>query len=111
MTPFHHGFSDELLKLAIAGKIAKGIASKAANVPGWLLRHPRTSIYTLLTAPAAYAGAKAGVKTSPRVLAKPGKPTPAYYIDYHKAMGIPKKRTPRQKFLESRYFSKYRERR
>lgn len=86
MNPFVDGFSDELTKLALA----KGLASGVAGLGKFLWRHPIIASGAIGGTMGGYAAAKgaAGARRAIRGI-RPGK---AYYINWHRALGIPRGR-------------------
>ena len=92
MTPFIHGFSDELEKLAIVGAVAKG----GAGIGKAILKRPLHALGALFVGGAAVEGAKQARRAS-RVR-KSIRPSRSYYTDYYRALGIPRGRmTKRQR--------------
>ncbi|MHC4644896.1 MAG: hypothetical protein ACYTBJ_05310 [Planctomycetota bacterium] len=109
MNPFMEGFADELEKLALIG----GVARAAGKAGKWAIKKPMRRI----ALPAFFAmgsveAAKAISRRGKHRLATrgPGQPSKAWYINYHKALGLPKRLTKLQEQRLSRNFARYRER-
>lgn len=103
MNTFMKGFSDELEKLSGA----------VSSVGKWAIEKPwRRILIPAFIGHAGYKGTKAALKGGRRrvIAARGGRPSKAWYIDYHRALGLPKKLTKLQLQRLSRSFARYRER-
>ena len=98
------GFSDEIEKLG-------GVIGAAGKAGKWALKSPwrRIGIPAFVGA-AGYAGAKASGGDNREIAASSSGPSRAWYINYHKALGLPKKMTKLEREHLSRNFARYRER-
>ena len=100
---FIDSFTDELEKIALVGSALKGIG-------GAIVRHPGKAFLGTLLGLGAYQGAKAAAgRRGKRIAASPSGPSKAWYINYHKALGLPRRLTAPQRERLHRYFAKYRE--
>lgn len=102
MNPFYAGFSDELEKLA-----AGGLVGAAKSIGKLLIKHPGKALTTAFVGAGGIAGAKAARRTR-RIAASSRGPSKAWYVDYNKAVGLPKRLTRVQEERMSRHFAPYR---
>jgi hypothetical protein len=109
MNPFMDGFTDELEKLALAKSVGKG----AVALGKWVAKSPwRRGLLPAIIGHAGYTGAKAALKGGKQrvIAARPGQPSRAWFINYHRALGLPRRMTKLQRERMSRAFARYRER-
>ena len=106
MTPFMEGFSDELEKLAAIGTVLKG----AKGLGGLILRHPWKALTAASVGAAGIAGARAATSARERRIAANSRgPSKSWYINYHKALGLPERLSKLEEERLSRHFARYRE--
>lgn len=97
MTPFTHGFCDELLKL---GGVLGGVAKGGKFLGKRFMKHP---FFYGSGGIGAYSGIRAAQKPKQRrIQARAGRPSQAYYINYHPLIG-PVRQTKAQRRRESLY--------
>jgi len=94
MSVFMNGFSDELMKTAGIGSLLwKGLTAYTIGSAGYK----------------GYKAAKAGRNFKKWIPASGGSPSRAWYINYHKALGLPRKMSKLERRRQSLNFAKYRE--
>jgi len=106
MNPFMNGFSDEIEKLS-------GVVKTITGAGKWAIKRPwRRILLPLAIGTAGYAGAEAALKGGKErvIAARAGQPSKAWFINYHKALGLPTRMTKLERERLSRNFARYRER-
>jgi hypothetical protein len=107
MSHFIDGFSDELEKLAVVGAVAKG----AKALGKLIMKHPGKALTVGLVGAGGVAGALAASSARKRRIAASSRgPSEAWYVNYHKALGLPRQLTKLERERLSRHFARYRER-
>jgi hypothetical protein len=109
MNSFMAGFADELEKIALVGGVVKSVG-KAGK---WAIKSPWRRIFLPLAIGSAGAeGVSAALRGGKQrlIAARPGQPSKAWFINYHKALGLPRKMTKLERQRLSRNFARYRER-
>lgn len=103
MSAFIDGFSDELEKVALVGGLAKGIVSKL-GISGLLGLG--------FVGYGGYQGAKAARNAGKKnyIPASNGRPSRAWAINYHRALGMKRNMSKLERRNQSINFAKYRER-
>jgi hypothetical protein len=102
MSHFIDGFSSELEKLAVVGA--------AKSLGKLIMKHPMKALTVGLVGAAGVAGARSASSAKKRRIAASSRgPSKAWYVNYHKALGLPKKLTKLQRQRLSRNFARYRE--
>jgi len=94
MSIFLDGFSDEMIKFAgIGSLVSKGLTAYFIGSAGYK----------------GYKAAKAGGAIKKWIPASGGSPSNAWRINYHRALGLPRKMSKLERRRQSINFAKYRE--
>jgi len=101
MNTFFEGFWDELEKIG-------GIGSAAVGLGKFIAKHPWATLNTAMIGSAGLAGARAAKSGGRAIAASSRGPSKAWYIDYHKALGLPKRMSKLEEQRLSRNFARYR---
>ncbi len=95
MSIFLDGFSDELVKVAGIGNLFwRGLTAYTIGSAGYK----------------GYRAAKAGRSAKRWIPASGGSPSRAWYINYHRALGLPRRMSKLERERQSLNFARYRER-
>jgi hypothetical protein len=98
------GFFDEIEKLG-------GLAGAALGAGKFVAKHPWSFLNAALIGAGGLAGVQAAkaARGSGRAIASSSQgPSKAWYVDYHKALGLPKRMSKLEEQNLSRNFARYR---